>query len=335
MAEEDLLPRSKGKYAIGADAFMKKLDDRGDARHPARQAAGHRRGEPEARPGGVRRHREARSTRRKTPAEVLARSPTTTRSRTTWSPRPAATIERTRKFLIDKKIVTVPSEVRPTIAGDAAVHAHRRLRLDGHAGGLRDQGDRGVLLRHAAGEGLGARSGRPSTCGSSTGPAMDIITIHEAFPGHYIQFLYAKQYPTKMRKLYTCGTNVEGWAHYCEQMMRRGGLRRRRPEGPAGPAHRGPAARLPVRRRDQAAHGRVDGGAGARSSSSSEGFLEPEVGVRGGPPRDVQPDVPLLHAGQAADLQAARGLPEGEGARTSSCRRSTTSSSARAACRSS
>ena len=48
---------------------------------------------------------------------------------------------------------------------------------------------------------------------------MDIITIHEAFPGHYIQFLNAKKYPTKVRKLYTCGTNVEGWAHYCEQMV--------------------------------------------------------------------------------------------------------------------
>ncbi len=47
---------------------------------------------------------------------------------------------------------------------------------------------------------------------------MDIITIHEAFPGHYIQFLNSKKYPTKVRKLYTCGTNVEGWAHYCEQM---------------------------------------------------------------------------------------------------------------------
>ncbi len=50
-------------------------------------------------------------------------------------------------------------------------------------------------------------------------PVLDIITIHEAFPGHYVQFLYAKQFPTKTRKLATCGSNVEGWAHYTEQMM--------------------------------------------------------------------------------------------------------------------
>jgi uncharacterized protein (DUF885 family) len=48
---------------------------------------------------------------------------------------------------------------------------------------------------------------------------MDIITIHEAFPGHYIQFLYVKQFPTKTRKLLAANTNVEGWAHYSEQMI--------------------------------------------------------------------------------------------------------------------
>jgi uncharacterized protein (DUF885 family) len=48
---------------------------------------------------------------------------------------------------------------------------------------------------------------------------MNVITIHEAFPGHYLQFLYAPQFPTKTRKLLYANTNVEGWAHYGEQMM--------------------------------------------------------------------------------------------------------------------
>jgi uncharacterized protein (DUF885 family) len=43
--------------------------------------------------------------------------------------------------------------------------------------------------------------------------------IHEAYPGHYTQFLWAKRFPSKVRKLLYCGTNVEGWAHYTEQMM--------------------------------------------------------------------------------------------------------------------
>jgi uncharacterized protein (DUF885 family) len=43
--------------------------------------------------------------------------------------------------------------------------------------------------------------------------------VHEAYPGHYIQFLWTPQAPTKIRKLLGAATDVEGWAHYCEQMM--------------------------------------------------------------------------------------------------------------------
>jgi hypothetical protein len=48
---------------------------------------------------------------------------------------------------------------------------------------------------------------------------MNMINVHEVWPGHYLQFLYAKRFPTKTRKLVFCGTNAEGWAHYSEQMM--------------------------------------------------------------------------------------------------------------------
>ncbi|HLQ51804.1 MAG TPA: DUF885 domain-containing protein, partial [Terriglobales bacterium] len=43
--------------------------------------------------------------------------------------------------------------------------------------------------------------------------------VHEAYPGHYIQFLWQPQAPSKIRKLLGAATDVEGWAHYCEQMM--------------------------------------------------------------------------------------------------------------------
>jgi uncharacterized protein (DUF885 family) len=42
---------------------------------------------------------------------------------------------------------------------------------------------------------------------------------HEAFPGHYVQFLWLQGLSSKVRKLTGCGTNSEGWAHYSEQMM--------------------------------------------------------------------------------------------------------------------
>src|SRR5215813_7508438 len=43
--------------------------------------------------------------------------------------------------------------------------------------------------------------------------------VHETYPGHYVQFLWMKNAPSKIRKLLGSGTNAEGWAHYCEQMM--------------------------------------------------------------------------------------------------------------------
>lgn len=45
-------------------------------------------------------------------------------------------------------------------------------------------------------------------------------SIHEAYPGHYVQFLVLQVAPlTRTRKMLGCGTNAEGWAHYSEQMM--------------------------------------------------------------------------------------------------------------------
>jgi uncharacterized protein (DUF885 family) len=43
--------------------------------------------------------------------------------------------------------------------------------------------------------------------------------VHEAYPGHYVQFLWLPHAPSKVRKLLGANTNVEGWAHYTEQMM--------------------------------------------------------------------------------------------------------------------
>src|ERR1017187_9885242 len=43
--------------------------------------------------------------------------------------------------------------------------------------------------------------------------------VHEAYPGHYIQFLWVPNAPSRVRKLLGANTNVEGWAHYTEQMM--------------------------------------------------------------------------------------------------------------------
>ena len=48
----------------------------------------------------------------------------------------------------------------------------------------------------------------------------DIVTIHEAYPGHYVQFLCLNASPaTKLDKIFGSYSFIEGWAHYTEQMM--------------------------------------------------------------------------------------------------------------------
>jgi uncharacterized protein (DUF885 family) len=44
-------------------------------------------------------------------------------------------------------------------------------------------------------------------------------SIHEAFPGHFTQYLWERRAPSKIRRVLSADTNVEGWAHYTEQMM--------------------------------------------------------------------------------------------------------------------
>jgi uncharacterized protein (DUF885 family) len=49
--------------------------------------------------------------------------------------------------------------------------------------------------------------------------AISNVSVHEVWPGHYLQFLYARNFPSDIRKVFGAATNSEGWAHYCEQMV--------------------------------------------------------------------------------------------------------------------
>lgn len=46
-----------------------------------------------------------------------------------------------------------------------------------------------------------------------------ILTIHEAYPGHYVQLEYSNRCPSLIRKVLSSGTFAEGWAVHTEQMM--------------------------------------------------------------------------------------------------------------------
>ena len=50
-------------------------------------------------------------------------------------------------------------------------------------------------------------------------PAITNVSVHEVWPGHYLQFLYLKSQTSDVRKVFGTASNSEGWAHYVEQMM--------------------------------------------------------------------------------------------------------------------
>jgi len=59
-------------------------------------------------------------------------------------------------------------------------------------------------------------------------PVLWNISIHEVYPGHFLHSQHLRQVESKVRKslLFAPASYVEGWAHYCEQMMVEAGFRR-------------------------------------------------------------------------------------------------------------
>ncbi|PRQ02349.1 hypothetical protein ENSA5_24040 [Enhygromyxa salina] len=65
---------------------------------------------------------------------------------------------------------------------------------------------------------------------------LEILSIHEAIPGHFVQLYWGKREPSRVRKVFDNGPFVEGWAVYTEHLMVEAGY------AGAGP---GPDARRP------------------------------------------------------------------------------------------
>ena len=214
---KDLSRRSAGSFALGAQAFADKLRydemveiplDRllalGEA-NLAKDRAAFLETAALVAPG-------------KTPAEAMAMLEADHPTAKTLLDATRATLEGTRQFLIDHQIVDVPSEVRPIVAETppyARVGTFAAMDTPGAFEAKATEAFYYVTPVEADWDSTHVEQ----HLRLYNRAVMNVITIHEAFPGHYLQFLYAKQFPTKTRKLLYANTNVEGWAHYGEQMI--------------------------------------------------------------------------------------------------------------------
>ena len=59
-------------------------------------------------------------------------------------------------------------------------------------------------------------------------PTLWTISIHEVYPGHFLHYQYLRKVESKVRRstLFAPASYIEGWAHYCEQMMLEAGFGR-------------------------------------------------------------------------------------------------------------
>jgi len=55
-------------------------------------------------------------------------------------------------------------------------------------------------------------------------------SVHEVWPGHFLQFLHAKRVTSKIGRVFVGYAYAEGWAHYAEEMMWEEGLGNGDPE---------------------------------------------------------------------------------------------------------
>jgi hypothetical protein len=59
-------------------------------------------------------------------------------------------------------------------------------------------------------------------------PTLWSISIHEVYPGHFLHYQHLRRVDSKARKsiMFAPASFIEGWAHYCEQMMIEAGFGR-------------------------------------------------------------------------------------------------------------
>jgi uncharacterized protein (DUF885 family) len=215
--EKDLAPRSNGKYAIGAENYAAKLryDEMVDT--PLAQVLAI--GEANLAKDYTAFVETARKIDpSKSPAEVMKSLSDEHPSAEDLIPSAQRTVEAARQFLVNHKIATIPSEVRPTITETPVFARFGSFASMDTPGAYETKATEAFYYVTPVEKDWDAKH-REEHLRLYNPYVMGMINVHEVWPGHYLQFLYGNRFPTKTRRLIFCGTNAEGWAHYTEQMM--------------------------------------------------------------------------------------------------------------------
>ncbi len=123
-----------------------------------------------------------------------------------------------RSFIVQHKIVTIPSPVMPIVEETPPfMRALTTASMD--TPGPYERVAKEAFFNVTLPESSWAKSRIEEHMEGFNRGTITSTALHEAFPGHYVQFLWVQQLTSKVRKLLGANSNAEGWAHYCEQMM--------------------------------------------------------------------------------------------------------------------
>jgi len=215
--KSDLLPRSNGDYKFGADTFAKKLaydemvDIPLDHLLDIAYADLHKNQAEFARVA-----KEVDPT--KTPQQVLAElatiHPAPDKLLSTFNDTFASLID----FINTHHIITIPSKVEPTLEETPPFERATTSASMDPPGPFETHSTKAYFNVT-----LPEKTWTPEHIAEhmsefNVGTIIS-TSVHEAYPGHYVQFLWTPQFPSTIRKVLGANTNIEGWAHYTEQMM--------------------------------------------------------------------------------------------------------------------
>lgn len=127
------------------------------------------------------------------------------------------TVDKIKRFISEKKILTLPDPDRCKVIempefqrGFSAAYLNPAPTFDPKADSL-------YAVSPPPNDWPAAR--RVAFLREYNRAMMQILTIHEAYPGHYVQLEYGNRCPSLIRKVFYSGVFAEGWAVYTEQMM--------------------------------------------------------------------------------------------------------------------
>ncbi len=131
----------------------------------------------------------------------------------------AKDLEQIRKYVTTHKIVTIPSEVRAQVKETPQYRRATSFASMDTPGPFEKRATEAYYYVTPT-ESDWPEKQKEEWLTAFNYFTSDIISIHEAYPGHYVQFLHLNASPaTKVEKIFGSYAFIEGWAHYCEKMM--------------------------------------------------------------------------------------------------------------------